>query len=503
MEPRLKRFFGIESRSSGGSRDRAESGTQLCVQAGWYREISDSSLQGWVIFYIVFREKENDEKVKRGAVAVKQHERSEKGHFLFGGWDVTELAAKFGTPLYVISEDVIRTRCRVVRRKFMDRWKNSLVVYAGKAFLSPAMCKIIQSEGLGLDLVSGGELHTAKIAGFPLEKTFLHGNSKTREELRYALESGVGRIVVDGVSELETLEEEAAAAEKKASILFRVSPGVDAHTHKYILTGHTGSKFGFPLVGDSLKSAIHKVMASDRISLKGFHFHIGSQIFENTSYVMAVDIMVKALAVFSRDLGFVTEELNMGGGYGVEFDPGGETPAISSFTDAMMEHLTEGCASVGLPRPRVVIEPGRWIVSEAGITLYSVQTVKHIDGIVTYAGVDGGMTDNLRPSLYGAKYWAVAAGKMNEEPSTVVTVVGKCCESGDVLIEGLKTPPLERGDLLAVLNTGAYTFSMASNYNRIPRPAVVLVSGGRADVIAERQTYDDLLRGETIPEHLR
>jgi len=434
---------------------------------------------------------------------VGQQNVNESGHFLFGGWDVTELAERFGTPLYVLSEEAVRARCRAVRESFMDRWEHSLAVYAGKAFLPMAMCRIIASEGLGLDVVSGGELHTAKSAGFPMEKVFFHGNSKTAEELRFALDAGVGRIVVDGTSELDALEETARNGGKRADILFRVTPGVDAHTHKYILTGHTGSKFGFPLLGNSLRTAVRRAMNSDCLSLRGFHFHIGSQIFENTSHVMAVGIVVKTIAEFSRDLGFTTMELNMGGGYGVEFDPEGKTPPISSFTDAMMEALAAGCAAEGIPVPRVIIEPGRWVVSEAGVTLYTVQTVKTIDGMVTYAGVDGGMTDNPRPALYGAKYWAVAAGKMDREPTETVTVAGKCCESGDVLIEGLKVPPLERGDLLAVLNTGAYTFSMASNYNRIPRPAALLVSPGRADVIAERQTYDDVLRWDRIPEHLR
>ena len=434
---------------------------------------------------------------------VSSEQVHEKKHFQFGGWDTVELAGRFGTPLYVVSERMIRERCGAVRETFLNRWENVFAVYAGKAFLPLAMCKIVQSEGLGLDLVSGGELYTALAAGVPPENTFFHGNGKTREELRFALSAGVGRIVVDGMSELETLEEEAAAAGKQPSILFRVAPGVDAHTHKYILTGHTGSKFGFPLSGDSLKEAVRRACASERLRLKGFHFHIGSQIFENTSHVMAVEIMTQTMAGFKRELGFVTEELNMGGGYGVEFSPDGETPRIDSFTDAMMGALEEKCRTAGISRPRVIIEPGRWIVSEAGITLYTVQAIKAIDGIVTYASVDGGMTDNPRPSLYGAKYWAVAAGKMDLEASDTVTVAGRCCESGDILIENLKTPPLERGDLLAVLNTGAYTFSMASNYNRLPRPAVVLVSEGRADVIVPRQSYEDLLRGEVLPDHLR
>ena len=426
-----------------------------------------------------------------------------KGHLVFGGCDTVELAERFGTPLYVLSEDGVRSRCREVRKALMDRYENTQAVYAGKAFLALAMCRIVESEGLGLDLVSGGELFVARSAGFPLEKAHLHGNSKSREELREALEAGIGRIVVDSLMELDTLEEEAAAAGRKASILFRVAPGVDAHTHRYILTGHTGSKFGLPLAGDVLGDAVARAQASRWISLRGFHFHIGSQIFENTSHVMAVDILVRTMEEMRGRFGFVTSELNMGGGFGVDLGPEGRTPSISSFIDPMMARLEEGCRSAGMPRPRVIIEPGRWIVSEAGITLYTVQTVKEIEGIVTYAGVDGGMTDNPRPALYGAKYLGLAAGRMDESPTRTVTVVGKCCESGDVIIEGMKTPPLRRGDILAVFNTGAYTFSMASNYNRIPRPAVVLVKDGAAEVIVERQTYGDLVRGERIPDHLR
>lgn len=427
----------------------------------------------------------------------------DKGRFIFSGWDVTELAARFGTPLYVFSEDGIRARCRAVRESFMDRWENSLAVYAGKAFLTLAMAKIIASEGLGLDVVSGGEIHTARRAGFPMEKVIFHGNSKTSEELTYALSLGVGRTVVDGPQELELLEELAEGEGKKADILFRVTPGVDAQTHKYIRTGQLGSKFGFPLAGDSLTEAVKRAMNSKWLSLKGFHFHIGSQIFENTSHVLSVKVLLKALGRFSRDFGFITQELNMGGGYGVEFDPDKATPPIDSFTDAMMEALERGCGDEGIPRPRVIIEPGRWIVSESGITLYAVQNIKTVDGHVTYVGVDGGMTDNPRPALYGAKYWAVAAGKTDKEATETVTIAGKCCESGDLLVEDLKVPPLERGDILAVLNTGAYTFSMASNYNRIPRPAAVLISPGRADVIAERQTWDDVIFWDRVPEHLK
>ncbi len=426
---------------------------------------------------------------------------NEQGCFVFGGWDVSELAGRFGTPLYVLSEEAIRSRCAELKETFMDRWQDVSAVYAGKAFLTLAMCRIIQSEGLGLDLVSGGELFVARAAGFPLKKAFLHGNGKTVEELSLALSAGVGRIVVDSLSELEALEREAASLNMVASILLRVSPGVDPHTHKHIITGHSGSKFGFPVAGESLNEAVGRAIRSENISLKGFHFHIGSQIFEKDSHVMAVEIITRRMAKFSRDFGLVTEELNMGGGFGVDFSPEGRTPRIEEFTDPMMNCLEDCCRSHGIKRPFVTIEPGRWIVSEAGVTLYSVQTVKKVGGLV-YVAVDGGMTDNPRPALYGAKYSAVAACRMNEEATEKVTLAGKCCESGDILVEGMATPSLDRGDLVAVLNTGAYNFSMASNYNRLPRPAVVLVSNDRADVIVARQSYDDLIQGESIPDHL-
>ncbi len=487
--------------ASGGlpSQGRRERGAVACAQAGLVpRDQRLVPSGGRVVFFIippVFEQKEVQ------AEWGSSRKVNESGHFLFGGWDVTELAERFGTPLYVLSEEAVRARCRAVRESFMDRWENSLAVYAGKAFLPMAMCRIIASEGLGLDVVSGGELHTAKSAGFPMEKVFFHGNSKTAEELRFALDAGVGRIVVDGTSELDALEEIARNGGKRADIL-SVSPREWTPTPTNISLRATRAPSRLSLLGNSLRTAVRRAMNSDCLSLRGFHFHIGSQIFENTSHVMAVGIVVKTIAEFSRDLGFTTMELNMGGGYGVEFDPEGKTPPISSFTDAMMEALAAGCAAEGIPVPRVIIEPGRWVVSEAGVTLYTVQTVKTIDGMVTYAGVDGGMTDNPRPACTERSTGLLPRARWTGATETV-TVAGKCCESGDVLIEGLKVPPLERGDLLAVLNTGAYTFSMASNYNRIPRPAAVLVSPGRADVIAERQTYDDVLRWDRIPEHLR
>lgn len=428
---------------------------------------------------------------------------SSREHLVFDGCDTVELANTFGTPLYVLSETAIRERCHEVKEDFLHKYPNTKAVYASKAFLTMAMAKIIASEGLGLDVVSGGEIYTAYRAGFPMERTVFHGNNKTLEELQLALETGVGRIVADSESEIDIIEEAARRRGKKAILLLRVAPGVDAETHKYIATGHTTSKFGFSLAGDTLLRTIRRIMASDLLELKGFHFHVGSQLQSNRSHVLAVDALVNEMNLMFKQLGFVTEELNIGGGFGVPQHQGDTRTTLKYFIDPIMSHVTTECEKAGLVRPMIIIEPGRWIVSEAGITLYRVGSIKDVPGGITYVGVDGGMTDNPRPALYGAQYWGVVANKADEPAKKKVTVVGKCCESGDVLMrEVFVANTISRDDILAVFNTGAYNFSMASNYNRIPRAAVVLVRNGESHIIVNRQSYDDLLLGEGIPQHL-
>jgi diaminopimelate decarboxylase len=424
------------------------------------------------------------------------------GRLIWGGCDAAELARRFGTPLYVIDEGMVRERISRIRSGFLEKWDNTQAVYAGKAFLPLAMCALVASEGLGLDMVSGGEIHAASAAGFPMERGYFHGNSKTRAELEYALDARVGRIVVDGVMELEQLRDIAAMKGRSADILIRVAPGVDAHTHRYVITGHTGSKFGVPLIGDSLERCVELCGGAKDLRLHGFHFHVGSQIYENTSHLLAVDILLEHMSELRKLYGFETEELNVGGGFGVASLPGERTPAIGTFTDPLMERITARCAEYGVKRPKVIIEPGRWLISEAGITLYGVTTVKRIPGIVTHVGVDGGMTDNPRPALYGAKYSALLAERADAPAAGKVSIVGKCCETGDILAEGVDLPETGPGDILAMLNTGAYTFSMANNYNMTPRPAVVFVRDGTAEVVVRRQTYDDLIRGQSVPEHL-
>ena len=425
-------------------------------------------------------------------------------HLFWGGADCVELAARFGTPLYVLDESVIRARCAEVRRDFLDRWPSASASYAGKAFLTRTMARIVEDEGLGLDVVSLGELHTALSAGFPASRIEMHGSAKSEAELNAALDAGVGRIVVDGLMELEVLADLAARRERRAEILLRVTPGVTPHTHAYIATGHQGSKFGLPLDGDLLPQAVRLALDREFISLRGLHFHVGSQIFDPTAHVRSVIRVVEAMKRLRGELGFRVLELNMGGGFGARSHPSEPHVPLSLFADAMMEALERACGAGGLEVPAVSMEPGRWIVSEAGITLYRIETVKELSG-VTYVGVDGGMADNPRPALYQAVYRAVVANRPEELPDsegTKVSMVGKCCETGDILIEEAALPPVRRGEVLALFNTGAYTFSMAGNYNRLCRPAVVLVKGGQAEVIAERQTPDDLLRGDRIPRRL-
>jgi len=417
-----------------------------------------------------------------------------------------------------MDEAVIRSRCAEVRESFLEKWPDTVACYASKAFLTTTMAKIIEQEGLGLDVVSGGELHTALAARFPASRIVMHGSAKSENELCSALSHGVGRVVVDGQMELELLAKLAAESGKCQDILIRVAPGVVPKTHSHIVTGHKGSKFGLPLQSGLIEKAVVFALAAPNLRLRGFHFHIGSQIFENEMHVKSVKRVASLMESLKSRLGFETEELNFGGGFGVGKMPEKTSNSISGerhlpiafFTDPMMEVLNFECSWRGLKRPSVTIEPGRWIVAEAGITLYRVETVKHLPE-VTYVGVDGGMPDNPRPSLYQASYEAVIANKMdlpaaknakNAGETEKVTIAGKCCETGDILIESIALPPVERGDVIAVFNTGAYNFSMAGNYNRLTRPAVVLVNNGRADEIVERGTLDGLLLGDRMPERM-
>ncbi len=421
-------------------------------------------------------------------------------NLFFAGHDTVGLAKKYGTPLYILSEDIIRQRCWELKANFLHRYKNTKAAYASKAFLTLTMCKIIEREGLLLDVVSGGELYTALKARFPAENIMLHGNNKSYEELKMAIENNVGRIIVDNIDEIDLIHEIAAQKKKKVKILIRVSPGVEGKTHKYISTGQKDSKFGIPLVKGIIDEAVLKVLQSDNIELMGFHFHLGSNLYDNDGYAVAIEILLNLMKWLYDEFSFATKELNTGGGFGIYYNNADEVKELAYYTDAIMAKVISYCNKLRLDIPTIIIEPGRWIVGEAGVTLYEIGTIKDIPGVRTYVSVDGGLPDNPRPALYSAKYSAIVANKCNLSPNSLVTIAGKCCETGDILIWDLMVPKIERGDILAVLSTGAYNYSMSSNYNRLPRPAVVLLSKGREYVIVKRETYEDLLLKEIVPE---
>lgn len=417
-------------------------------------------------------------------------------NYIFAGCDTVELAKKYGTPLYLMSEDYIKDRCKEIREDFIGKYKNTRAVFASKAFLTKEMARIIKREGIGMDVVSGGELYTAIQVDFPMENIIFHGNNKTVDELELAIKNNVGRIVVDHIGEIDLIEKIGKEHNKKVSILFRITPGIDSHTHKYIQTGQVDSKFGIPLFKETIGEAMERVMKSEFVELLGFHSHIGSQISDNENHIKAIGIMTNLMKMLKDEYGFITKELNTGGGYGIHYSGDEERKPLIYFTDAIMEELKHKCEEYELEMPLVIIEPGRWLVGEAGITLYTVGAIKEIPGIRTYISIDGGMPDNPRPSLYEAHYDAVVANKSGENLIETATIAGKCCESGDILIWDLKVPKIETGDILAVLSTGAYNYSMSSNYNRIPRPPVVMLSEGKDRVIVKRETYDDILRND-------
>ena len=419
-------------------------------------------------------------------------------NFTFANYDTVKLAEKYGTPLYILSEDIIRERCREIRENFLEKHYDTKAAYASKAFLTLAMCKIIEREGLGLDVVSGGELYTAIKADFPMEKVMFHGNNKNYYEIEMAVKNDVGRIIVDNLDEIDMIEEVASRMKKVVKILIRVAPGVGGKTHKYIITGQKDSKFGIPLDKDIIDEVVLKSMNSQFIDLLGFHFHIGSNLFENKSYVDAIETVTKLYKRLKDDLGFMAKELNTGGGFGIYYTKKDDIKPLNYFTDCIIETIDRCCENLDIDRPTVIIEPGRWIVGEAGITLYTVGVVKEIPNVRTYVSVDGGLPDNPRPALYSAKYEAVVANKYNLEADRLVTIAGRCCETGDILIWDLKVPEIKRGDILAVLSTGAYNYSMANNYNKLPRPAVLLVSNEGERIIVERETYEDLLLKERV-----
>jgi len=415
----------------------------------------------------------------------------------------TSLAEKYGTPLYVLSESSIRENCRAIKRDFMDKYDDVHAAYASKALLTSAVVKIIEQEAFHLDVVSGGELFIANRVGFPMSKVLFHGNNKSDEELAMALDYGVGRIIVDNVGELERLSKMAELQGKIVSILFRITPGIKPGTHDYIATGQKDSKFGIALDEKIIFPAIEYAINSRSINFLGFHFHIGSQLFDVETHVAATEVAISLIKAVKERFEYTIEELNTGGGYGIHYTADDMPIPAAVFTDAIMTTLIKRCELEGLKRPRVFIEPGRSIVGEAGITLYRVGSIKEIPGIRTYVALDGGMTDNIRPALYQAKYEATVANKASDEKNETVTLCGKCCESGDILINNIPIQSIETGDLVAVFSTGAYTYAMASHYNKHPNPAVVLVNDNTSFEIVKRETYEDLMSHDIVPSYLK
>lgn len=421
---------------------------------------------------------------------------NEKGHLVHGGCDTVELAEKYGTPLYVVDESEIRERCRLIRRHFTDKYPDTGALYASKAFSSIPMYRIIKEEGLGLDVVSGGELYTAVKADFPMERVYFHGNNKTREEIEMGIDHHVGCFVIDNESEMACIQELAQSRGRTVKALLRITPGVSGDTHHYISTGQTDSKFGFHLYNGMAEEAVKKVMQYANIHFAGIHCHIGSQIFEKGTYREAVRVMTELMRTIKSNMGLEVEELNIGGGFGVHYIEEDRQLDIAGFFDEIANSVAECCRALDLERPRLLIEPGRWIVADSGITLYTIGSVKHIDGVRKYVSVDGGMADNPRHALYQAAYHAVVANKATESCGETVTVAGRCCETGDILIPEIRLPEVKAGDILAVLKTGAYNYSMASNYNRLRKPAVVMVKDGTSRVAIKRETYEDLIRND-------
>ncbi len=418
------------------------------------------------------------------------------GHLSIGGCDTVELARRFGTPLYVLDELTLREMCRAFRREFQARHPDTLVLYACKAYIGLALASLVAEEGLGADVVSGGELAFLAAVRFPPEKIYFHGNNKSPQELGEALDYGVGRVVVDNFYELELLSRLAGERGRRQAVLLRLSPGIDPHTHAKTTTGTVDSKFGFPIVTGQAAEAVRQALASPHLEVVGLHFHLGSPVFELAPYREAVAVTVEFAASLPA---LPLRELGVGGGFAVRYLPEDEPPSVAAYAQAIVEAVQESCHGHGLPLPRLVVEPGRAIVARAGVALYTVGSWKDIPGVRRYVAVDGGMGDNIRPALYGARYTALLANRPLEPPSTTVTVAGKFCESGDVLVWDAPLPPVGPGDVLAMPAAGAYALAMASNYNASLRPAVVMVREGQARLVRRRETYDDLLRCEVWP----
>ena len=420
----------------------------------------------------------------------------ESNELCIGGISCSDLVKEFGSPLYVMDENLLISTCKSYYDNFKCKENHNRVAYAGKAFLTKAMCKLVNEQGLYLDVVSGGELFTAYKAGFPLNKVYFHGNNKSRGEIELGVKLGVGRFAVDNLDEMKMLNEEAGKNNIKQDIYLRLTPGIEAHTHDYIKTGQIDSKFGFAPVGETIMNAVKLALDCENLNLKGLHCHIGSQIFETEPYKDAVEIMMNFMKEIKDQTGHIIPELDLGGGFGIHYTDEDKPREPKEYCEVILNKVDEVCSRLNIERPILTIEPGRSIVGNAGITLYTIGAIKNIEGVRTYVSVDGGMTDNIRPALYGAKYEMAIANKIDEKANTRVAIAGKCCESGDIFIEDICIQKPEIGDILAVFSTGAYGFSMSSNYNKNPKAPVVFIKDGVVRLVSKRQSYEELLELE-------
>ncbi|MDO8612685.1 MAG: diaminopimelate decarboxylase [Dehalococcoidia bacterium] len=424
---------------------------------------------------------------------------NEAGHLTLGGCDAVELAREFGTPLYVFDEETLRHQCREFQSQFRARYPDTVVAYAAKAYLGRALAAIVAEEGMALDVVSGGELAIAASVGFPPERIYFHGNNKLESELREALAYGIGRVVIDNFHEMHLLNGLASARGGRQPVLLRLSPDVDPHTHAHTTTGTLDSKFGIPLPTGQGEAAVRQALEMPGLEVKGLHAHLGSPVFEIEPYREAVEVMLGFAAEMAEKHGLKLEEFSPGGGFAVQYVEDKPPPSVAEYAEAVTAAVTEGCREHGLPLPKLIVEPGRAVVARAAVALYTVGASKDVPGLRRFVSVDGGMSDNIRPPLYGSQHSALVANKPLETRRETVTIAGRYCESGDILIRDAKLAPLAAGDILAMATAGAYALPMASNYNASLRPAVVLVRDGEARLVRRRETYDDIMRADVWP----
>ncbi len=415
------------------------------------------------------------------------------GHLIVGGCDLVELSEKHGTPLYVYDESTIRSMAELFTKEFTERYSNSRILYASKAYMNPSIAKLSIEHGLGIDIVSGGELAVAASVDFPADDIFFHGNNKSHSEVYEAIDYGVGQFVADSFYEIDMINELASNSNKVQKIMLRLSPGIDGHTHKKTTTGILDTKFGFSIETGDARKAIEYVLTCENLDLTGIHFHLGSPIFEMEPYDLAIRGVIEFLNPLIKN-GFNMRDFSPGGGFAVGYTYEKSPPEIGEYAETIVKALTESCEEFDIPSPRLLVEPGRSIVARAGIAIYKVGAIKEIPGLRKYISVDGGMGDNIRPALYDSQYEVIVANKLNEKHTEEVRVVGKYCETGDILASSADLPVCDSGDLIVLPASGAYGMSMSSNYNLNPRPAVVMVSDGKSKVIRRRETYTDLMR---------